>query len=66
MKKQKEETRKAWKGSGETATEDIKEVNVLIKNFKRNDFTEELSNKMLDKAGMIASGKFNTFEKSIG
>lgn len=30
----------------ESATEEIKEVNVLIKNFKRNDFTEELSNKM--------------------
>ena len=29
----------------ETATEDIKEVQVLIKNFKKTDFTSELANK---------------------
>ena len=33
----------------ETATEDIKEVAVLIKNFKKTDFTSELAEKGLDK-----------------
>ena len=33
----------------ETATEDIKEVSVLIKNFKKTDFTTELAEKGLDK-----------------
>ena len=32
----------------ETATEDIKEVSVLIKNFKKTDFTSELANKGLE------------------
>ena len=32
----------------ETATEDIKEVSVLIKNFKKTDFTSELANKAND------------------
>ncbi len=32
----------------ETATEDIKEVAVLIKNFKKTDFTSELANKGLE------------------
>ncbi len=33
----------------ETATEDIKEVSVLIKNFKKTDFTTELAEKGLEK-----------------
>ena len=33
----------------ETATEDIKEVAVLIKNFKKTDFTSELAEKALEK-----------------
>lgn len=33
----------------ETATEDIKEVSVLIKNFKKTDFTSELAEKGLEK-----------------
>jgi len=33
----------------ETATEDIKEVSVLIKNFKKTDFTTELADKGLEK-----------------
>jgi DNA repair exonuclease SbcCD ATPase subunit len=33
----------------ETATEDIKEVAVLIKNFKKTDFTSELAEKGLEK-----------------
>lgn len=33
----------------ETATEDIKEVAVLIKNFKKTDFTTELAEKALEK-----------------
>lgn len=33
----------------ETASEDIKEVSVLIKNFKKTDFTTELANKGLEK-----------------
>jgi DNA repair exonuclease SbcCD ATPase subunit len=32
----------------ETATEDIKEVSVLIKNFKKTDFTSELADKGLE------------------
>ena len=32
----------------ETAIEDIKEVSILIKNFKRNDFTTELADKAND------------------
>ena len=33
----------------ETASEDIKEVSVLIKNFKKTDFTSELADKGLEK-----------------
>jgi DNA repair exonuclease SbcCD ATPase subunit len=32
----------------ETATEDIKEVSVLIKNFKKTDFTSELADKAIE------------------
>jgi len=40
----------------ETATEDIKEVSVLIKNFKKTDFTTELADKandLKDKKGQL-------------
>ena len=48
----------------ETATEDIKEVSVLIKNFKKTDFTTELA----DKANELKDkkGELKEFEKELG
>jgi DNA repair exonuclease SbcCD ATPase subunit len=48
----------------ETATEDIKEVSVLIKNFKKTDFTTELA----DKANELKDKKseLKEFEKELG
>jgi DNA repair exonuclease SbcCD ATPase subunit len=47
----------------ETATEDIKEVSVLIKNFKKTDFTTELA----DKANELKDkkGELKEFEKEL-
>jgi DNA repair exonuclease SbcCD ATPase subunit len=47
----------------ETATEDIKEVSVLIKNFKKTDFTTELA----DKANELKDkkGELKEFEKGL-
>jgi DNA repair exonuclease SbcCD ATPase subunit len=47
----------------ETATEDIKEVSVLIKNFKKTDFTTEL----VDKANELKDkkGELKEFEKEL-
>jgi DNA repair exonuclease SbcCD ATPase subunit len=48
----------------ETATEDIKEVSVLIKNFKKTDFTTELA----DKANELKDekAKLKDLEKELG
>jgi DNA repair exonuclease SbcCD ATPase subunit len=47
----------------DTATEDIKEVSVLIKNFKKTDFTTELA----DKANELKDkkGELKEFEKEL-
>ncbi len=47
----------------ETATEDIKEVAVLIKNFKKTDFTTELAEKGLEK--QTKKGELRTKEKEL-
>jgi DNA repair exonuclease SbcCD ATPase subunit len=48
----------------ETATEDIKEVSVLIKNFKKTDFTTELADKANDLKDKKAELK--NLEKELG
>jgi len=48
----------------ETATEDIKEVSVLIKNFKKTDFTSELANKATELKEKKAELK--DLEKELG
>ncbi len=47
----------------ETATEDIKEVAVLIKNFKKTDFTTELAEKGLEKQSK--KGELRQKEKDL-
>jgi DNA repair exonuclease SbcCD ATPase subunit len=47
----------------ETATEDIKEVAVLIKNFKKTDFTTELAEKGLEK--QAKKGELRQKEKEL-
>ncbi len=47
----------------ETATEDIKEVAVLIKNFKKTDFTTELAEKGLEK--QTKKGELRQKEKEL-
>jgi DNA repair exonuclease SbcCD ATPase subunit len=47
----------------ETATEDIKEVAVLIKNFKKTDFTTELAEKGLEK--QTKKGELRAKEKEL-
>jgi DNA repair exonuclease SbcCD ATPase subunit len=48
----------------ETATEDIKEVSVLIKNFKKTDFTTELADKATELKDK--KGELKEFEKELG
>jgi DNA repair exonuclease SbcCD ATPase subunit len=48
----------------ETATEDIKEVSVLIKNFKKTDFTSELAEKGLEK--QTKKSELRGLEKELG
>ena len=47
----------------ETATEDIKEVAVLIKNFKKTDFTSELAEKGLER--QTKKSELRGFEKTL-
>ena len=47
----------------ETATEDIKEVAVLIKNFKKTDFTSELAEKALER--QTKKSELRGFEKTL-
>ena len=47
----------------ETATEDIKEVSVLIKNFKKTDFTTELADKSLEK--QTKQSELRSLEKTL-
>jgi len=47
----------------ETASEDIKEVSVLIKNFKKTDFTTELADKSLEK--QTKNAELRSLEKTL-
>ena len=47
----------------ETASDDIKEVAILIKNFKKTDFTTELAEKALEK--QIKKSELRALEKQL-